>query len=141
MSTFSMVVPRRPMSANKGPNENYKTALSEAARFRHPTILDGPLYARILWFHKDKTNQDVDNIAKRILDSLKGVVFRDDLAVSHCLAARIDARIEYELDGVPPSEQEEKMLLELLGDDQTRNVLYIEIGPRTSSAASFGEVR
>ena len=107
---------------------------------RKPTILNGPLYARILWFHKDKTDQDADNIAKRILDALKGTVFIDDRAVSHCLAARVDARIEYELDGAPPSEQEERMLLELLGDDGTRKVLYVEIGSRTSSTASFGEV-
>ncbi len=59
-------------------------------------IANGPLYARILWFHKDRTTQDVDNIAKRILDSLKGLVFDDDSAISHCLAARIDATMDYE---------------------------------------------
>ena len=42
-------------------------------------MLGGDLYCRITWFHAVKTTQDVDNIAKIILDSLKGVVFTDTL--------------------------------------------------------------
>lgn len=135
-----MVVPKRPISANKGPNERYREALRNEAVSRRPEIAEGPLYARILWFHKDTTSQDADNIAKRILDSLKGVVFHDDAAVSYCLAARIDATIDYVLSGVPPSDQEAEKLLEFLGDEDQRDVLYIEIGPKASNTVSFGEV-
>jgi hypothetical protein len=102
--------------------------------------LVGPLYARIVWFHKDRTSQDVDNIAKRILDALKGIVFDDDASISHCLAARIDATIDYELSGSPPSERDAGLLLEFLANDPSRHVIYIEIGRRTSVAVRFGEV-
>ena len=135
-----MVVARRPISANKPPNPRYTEALREMARSRQPEILSGPLYARILWFHKDPTTQDVDNIAKRILDSLKGLVFEDDGVISHCLAARIDATMDYELNGSPPSDRDTDVLLELLADDLSRHVIYIEIGPRTSVGVNFGEV-
>jgi hypothetical protein len=39
----------------------------------------------------------VDNIAKNILDALKGVVFEDDFLVVRCLACRIDTREDYEI--------------------------------------------
>lgn len=140
MSVFTIVLARRPISANKGPNARYTEALKQAARSKNPKITQGSLYARILWFHKEPTTQDVDNIAKRILDSLKGEVFSDDAVVSHCPAARIDATIDYELSGSPPSDTEADTLLDLLADNASRNVLYIEIGPRTTSAVNFGEV-
>lgn len=53
-----MVIDRRPISGNKGPNAHYTEALREAALSRRPLILVGPLYARMLWFHKDPTGQD-----------------------------------------------------------------------------------
>jgi Endodeoxyribonuclease RusA len=140
MSAFTMVMDRRPISGNKGPNAHYTEALREAASVRRPLILVGPLYARILWFHKDPTGQDVDNIAKRILDALKGLVFEDDGAVSHCLAARIDATMDYELSGSPSSDGETERLLEFLSKEACRHVIYVEIGVRTSTAVNFGEV-
>ena len=81
-----MVLARRPISANKGPNPRYAKAPREIARSKQANVSNGPLCARILWFHKDPTTQDVDNIAKRILDSLKGLVFADDGAISHFLS-------------------------------------------------------
>lgn len=135
-----MVVARRPISANKGPNPRYTEALREAARSKQPKLLNSPLYARILWFHKDPTTQDVDNIAKRVLDSLKGFVFDDDGAISHFLAARIDATMDYELGGTPPSDDDTELLLRLLDDDSERHVLYVEIGSRTGMVVNFGEV-
>ena len=106
LDTFTMVVSERPVSANKGLKPRYADKLRKAAKDRSPTIQPGPLYARILWFHKHRTTLDVDNIAKRILDALKGIVFVDDADVSHCLAARIDATIDYVLSGSPPSERD-----------------------------------
>ena len=140
MNTFTMIVARRPISANKGPNPRYAEALREIARSKQPKVLNGPLYARILWFHKDWTTQDIDNIVKRILDSLKGLVFDDDGTISHFLAARIDATMDYELSGTPSSDEDTELLLGFLADDFERHVLYIEIGLRTSAVVSFGEV-
>jgi len=42
-------------------------------------ILDGPLYARILWFHKTRTGQDADNIAKQ-LETLASAVFIEEVS-------------------------------------------------------------
>ena len=140
MSAFTMVLSERPVSAHKGPKHRYIEALRKAALARSPIVQVAPLYARILWFHKHPTTLDVDNIAKRILDALKGIVFVDDVAVSHCLTARIDATIDYELSGSPPSELEAELLLELLDDHASRDVLYVEVGSRTGAVVNFGEV-
>lgn len=102
-------------------------------------MMDGPLYARIIWFHKYQTTQDVDNIAKRILDSLKDIIYRDDYAITHCLAARVDAAGNYDFAG-PNAETDYARLLGYLADETERNVLYFEIGSRTSAEVRFGEV-
>ena len=39
----------------------------------------------IIYFYQGDTSLDVDNIAKSLLDGLKGVVFRDDQQVSELL--------------------------------------------------------
>jgi Holliday junction resolvase RusA-like endonuclease len=77
--TFAMVLPRRPISAKGRLNEKYHEAIHAEAQQRHggKEMLKGELYCRISWFHKEATTQDVDNIAKRIIDALKGVVFPD----------------------------------------------------------------
>ena len=137
---FVMVIPRRPISANRGPNPKFSQALETAARNRNAQTIAGPLYARIIWFHKYPTTQDADNIAKRILDSLKGVVYVDDNAVTHCLTARVDATVDYELSDAPASDADYDDLLQLLADDDQRDVLYVEIGHRKSTTVSFGEV-
>jgi hypothetical protein len=140
MSAFAMVVPRRPISSNAGPNTKYSEAIAHAARGKEPGILQGPLYARIIWFHKHPTAQDVDNIAKRILDSLKDIVYRDDHAITHCLAIRVDARSAYEITDPEPGQADDLSLVRHLDDNEVRDVLYIEIGARTSTKIGFGEV-
>ena len=39
----------------------------------------------IIYFYQGKTTLEVDNIAKSLLDGLKGIVFRDDRQVSELL--------------------------------------------------------
>jgi Holliday junction resolvase RusA-like endonuclease len=39
----------------------------------------------IIYFYQGETTLDVDNIAKSLLDGLKGVLFRDDRQVSEIL--------------------------------------------------------
>lgn len=140
MSAVTIILPRRPISSNKNVNPKYSAAIMQAARERQPGILDGPLYARIIWFHKHPTDQDVDNIAKRILDSLKDIVYRDDYAITHCLTARVDARNYYEFADPVLAESDYPSLLQHLNNENARDVLYVEIGQRTSGTVKFGEV-
>ena len=90
---FWMLLPRRPIAA-KNPNPNYTQALRDAAavRMNGRGAFSGSLYARVVWMHRTATTQDVDNILKRILDALKGVVFADDFAITHCMAGHSGAR-------------------------------------------------
>ena len=122
-----MIIPRRPISSNKGNNPKFNAAINQAAQARKPAILDGPLYARILWFHKTRTDQDTDNIAKRILDAVKGVVFVDDFVIPHCLTVRVDATVDYELSDSMISIADYQLLLQMLADETQANVLYIEV--------------
>lgn len=139
---FAMVIPRKPVSANRGPNPKFTSSVVAAAGSRfNGSLLTGALYARIIWFHKYKTKEgDADNIAKRLLDALKGVVFVDDHSITHCLCARIDATLDMEIKqtGVDPIVFQE--LLQLLGDPIVRDVLYVEVGKHSGKAVSFGNV-
>jgi Holliday junction resolvase RusA-like endonuclease len=56
---------------NGRPDHNYREAIRLAAGRSHSgPFLNGPLYSRIVWFHKGSAHQgDVDNIAKRIHDA------------------------------------------------------------------------
>ena len=109
-------------------------------RFAGP-LLQGPLYARIIWFHKYKTTEgDADNIAKRLLDALKGVVYSDDHSITHCLAARIDATLDMEISQTGVGTNVFQELLQLLGDPNVRDVLYVEVGKHAGKGVSFGKV-
>ena len=46
---------------------------------------DQDIAVLIIYFYQGETTLDVDNIAKSLLDGLKGVVFRDDQQVSEIL--------------------------------------------------------
>jgi Holliday junction resolvase RusA-like endonuclease len=139
---FAIAIPRRPPSANRGPNAKFTAAVVAAAgaRFVGP-LLRGPLYARIFWFHKYKTTEgDADNIAKRLLDALKGVVYPDDHLITHCLAARIDATLDMEISQAGVDANVFQELLQLLGDPSVRDILYVEVGKHAGKAVSFGRV-
>ena len=70
---IAIVVARRPLSSNRGgPTGRYTAAIQSAARVHDGRLLTGPLYARITWFQLERSQGDVDNIAKAILDALKG---------------------------------------------------------------------
>jgi Holliday junction resolvase RusA-like endonuclease len=97
---FSLVVPKRPPSSNKGKKATFQDTLNKAAisKYHSQTPMDGRLYCRLVWFHSKPTTQDIDNIPKNILDSLKGVIFRDDVAVVRCLLAKINSADDFEID-------------------------------------------
>jgi len=53
-----------------------------------PEPTDQDLAVLIIYFYQGETTLDIDNIAKSLLDGLKGVVFRDDQQVSELRARK-----------------------------------------------------
>ncbi len=134
---------RRPVSLNARPNPGYARQIVEAALHRYGgPVLDGPLYSRILWFHKYATTQgDVDNIAKRIHDALKGVLFADDGTITRTMTARIDASERFELVADPNDPSVTEALSQSLADWSVSDILYIEVGQQTNSNIYLGPRR
>ena len=97
-----------------------------------------------VWFRARREHDDVDadNVPKRILDALKGIVFANDDEIDRCLSIRTVASAagDFEVDLLKvPSMGVQDDLRGLLGVE--RHVLYIEIGPVTDAAVAFGPVR
>jgi Holliday junction resolvase RusA-like endonuclease len=141
-----MVIALKPRSlrGNRKHSGWYERRLQEAARAQGASVLSKPLYARIIWFElrREREDVDADNIPKRILDALKGLVFEDDDAIVRCLAIKTlaDASSEFEMNAVQiPSGRVLATLQEMLGTEP--NVLYVEIGPVTDPTVIFGLVR
>src|ERR1700751_939483 len=75
----------RSANANSRSRRRWRERVSQAARERlqaesEPT--DQDIAVLIIYFYQGETTLDVDNIAKSLLDGLKGVLFRDDQQVS-----------------------------------------------------------
>ena len=56
----------------------------------------------IIYFYQGETYLDVDNIAKSLLDGLKGVVFQDDRQVSELLVRKTQLSAGLSLTGARP---------------------------------------
>lgn len=130
-----MVYPHRPNSANNA-NPKYRAALrQEATRVMNGRErMRGRLYARVFWFHLRPTTQDADNIVKPILDSLKEVVFEDDLQIGECFVVRVDLSRHYTFVGEPNPEILPRLLRAL---SEEEHVLYLEIGEAREQIVSF----
>jgi hypothetical protein len=81
----------RSANANSRSRRRWRERVSQAARERLE-IAGGPtnqdVTVLIIYFYQGETFLDVDNIAKSLLDGLKGVVFRDDQQVSELLVRK-----------------------------------------------------
>jgi hypothetical protein len=78
----------RSANANSRSRRRWRERVSRAARERleqesEPTDQDVAIL--IIYFYHGETTLDVDNIAKSLLDGLKGVLFRGDQQVSEIL--------------------------------------------------------
>lgn len=137
-----MVLAAKPLSANRGgPSDRFTRAIQQAANAQGARFLAGALYVRIVWFQIRRSGGDVDNIAKRILDSLKGVVIHDDDEVVRCLTQKTvaDSAGTYMYDPLLiPSDTVPIMLADLLGEHD--HVLYIEVGVVAEPTVTFGPV-
>jgi hypothetical protein len=136
-----MVVGAKPISANRKPSLRYTDQLQSAAVAHGAQLLSGLLYIRITWFQLHRSEGDVDNIAKRILDSLKGIVIQDDDDIVRCLSQKTvaDSSGAFAINTLAiPSTTVLASLQSLLGTEN--HVLYIEVGPVQDPTISFGPV-
>ncbi len=142
-STFAMAVAAKPVSSGGKRKHSrwYDQQLQEAAHARGARLLSGPLYVRIVWFQSRWERGDVDNIAKRVLDALKGIVFQDDDEIVWCLTQKtLTSDRSFAIDASEaPSDTTLSEIEALIGSEQ--HVLYIEIGPITNLTISLGPVR
>jgi hypothetical protein len=81
------IVAGAPRSANANPRSRrrWRQRVAEAAREllrQESGPTDQDVGVLIIYFYQGETTLDVDNIAKSLLDGLKGVLFRDDQQVS-----------------------------------------------------------
>jgi hypothetical protein len=137
-----MALAVKPISANAKRHDSrwYTELLQTTARAHTSQMLDGPLYVRIIWFQSRFAAGDVDNLAKRILDALKGIVFQDDGDIVRYLTQKA-VTSSHSFLMVPseaPTEVAQAELDTLVGNEE--HVLYIEVGPVTNSRISFGPV-
>jgi hypothetical protein len=138
---FAMVVAERPISSDARFKDRFQARLQAHARrrFAGQERLDGALYIRILWLHRLPTNQDIDNIAKRIVDALKGVIYDDDHTIESCLTRKIlytpDTIIYSGDEDAPPGTIDE--LASMIARDEP-HILYVEVGRSTAQQITFG---
>jgi len=87
---MEFIVVGAPRSANANPRSRrrWRERVARAARERiqeEGGLTDADVAVLIIYFYQGETTLDVDNIAKSLLDGLKGVLFRDDQQVSEIL--------------------------------------------------------
>ena len=141
---FVMALAARPTSAQKkGKKQRYQQNIRDAATCSigcaKTPLLDGELYARIVYFHTIKTELDVDNIPKPILDALIGIVYDDDHRIAQCLTTRVHAQRDYTTtDNLQFSEIHE--IIKNFVKEGKKHVLYIEVGPISEYHIGFGPI-
>jgi endodeoxyribonuclease RusA len=101
---MEFIVPGAPRSANANPRSRrrWRDRVSQAARDQlrqaeEPASHD--LSVLIIYFSWGETTLDVDNVAKALLDGLKGVLFEDDQQVSELLVRKTRLRVGLSLIG------------------------------------------
>lgn len=139
---FVICLAEKPLSANATLRRGYTERIAAEARMIHADPhFKVPLYSRIIWFHRGPAQGDSDNIAKRIHDALKHIVFEDDSIITHTMAVRVDISSQAEIvaDGANPDAFER--LTQMLSDTGNKHVLYIEIGKQNGARIYLGPLR
>jgi hypothetical protein len=95
----------RSANANSRSRRRWRERVSRAAREcseqeGEPT--DQDVAVLIIYFYQGETTLDVDNIAKSLLDGLKGVLFRDDQQVSELVIRKSRFGAGLSLTGASP---------------------------------------
>ena len=138
---FSMILLRTPIGIEAESKKGYQQSIKKEAKVRYtdePLYSDN-LYVRIVWFARKKGGPDIDNIFKRILDALKGIVYQDDGQIRQCLATKIELAKPYTLSNRHIPDDLYRRLVVLL-DSSGSDILFIEAGQVTSQEVVFGEI-
>jgi hypothetical protein len=95
----------RSANANARSRRRWRERVSRAARERlqeEGELTNQDVAVLIIYFYQGETFLDVDNIAKSLLDGLKGVLFRDDRQVSELLVRKSRLSAGLSLTGATP---------------------------------------
>lgn len=133
----------KPLSINACKVEQYKKRLiEEFEEFRdiYPKLpLDEPIYSKIVYIHKRKTDIDVDNLSKPFVDAFKGIIYTDDNIINHRVSSKISLKdsgsCQICLDILPDKVAER--LDEYLSNEED-NIVYYEIGEFSNDLVSIG---
>src|SRR5215469_2689376 len=95
----------RSANANARSRRRWRERVSRAARERlqeQGELTNQDVAVLIIYFYQGETLLDVDNIAKSLIDGLKGVLFRDDQQVSELLVRKSRLSAGLSLTGATP---------------------------------------
>ena len=146
MHAVYMISLQKPKSYNSSNKRGYMQGLRECASDQ----LDGQeslvhsnknLYSRIYYFHRRKSDIDADNLSKPILDSLKDIIIRDDSQIIWRSAVKIDLSDSVSISNEEIPEKWYTNLIEVIGDEDIENILFIEIGEIEELEVFFGRER
>ncbi|MCP5433603.1 MAG: RusA family crossover junction endodeoxyribonuclease [Alphaproteobacteria bacterium] len=115
-------IPAVPGSA-KPKREAWRAAVQLAAREAYgerAAPIDRSLAVAFVYFHVGAAKPDIDNVAKKLFDSLKGVLFSDDSLVVEMIARRTEIVPGLALDD-PPAPLAAALAAE------TANFVYVEV--------------
>ncbi len=106
MGEFDFVVigePRSAQSRSDKAKNDWKRRVGEAARARWPTDqppIEVEVSVVIVYFFLERTNLDIDNIAKLIIDGIEKIAFTNNFNVSQVTLRKTDQAL-HKLDNPP----------------------------------------
>jgi hypothetical protein len=118
----------RSANANARSRRRWRERVSRAARERlqeEGELTNQDVAVLIIYFYQGETFLDVDNIAKSLLDGLKGVLFRDDQQVSELLVRKSRLSAGLSVTGATPYLLNAIERMSLLGSD----FVYVRADP------------
>ena len=99
MDRFDFVIvgiPRTRQARRGGVRRAWTKQVREAATRTWPPDrrpYDGEVGIIMIYFYRDQTNIDIDNVAKPILDALNGLLIEDDVLVSQLMLRKTDQNL------------------------------------------------
>jgi crossover junction endodeoxyribonuclease RusA len=134
---MEFIVRGAPRSTNANPRSRnlWRERVAGAARNqlgpKYPPI-EEEISVVVIYFYRGQAALDVDNIAKPLLDALKGVVFRDDAQVSELRVRKTSVAESFSLSGASPvlTEAFEQM------SQRRSDFVYVRIDPAPDHSRS-----
>lgn len=128
-----LVTDLQPRSIQAKNVQKYKTRLVDEFQKQGYSVSGVPfaeiLYSKVIYIHVGKTNLDVDNLSKPLVDAFSGLIYDDDSTINHRVCSKISFNeIEsYELNlAALPSKIAERF--EELLDEKSNHIIYYEVG-------------